>query len=227
MHAGAGDLPGLLEDLTSGRLTGTPARQYVVLLQEAVQDGPGEVLVATRGSGLSAFFAPVRRIAAGTSGNAIVSTLPLLEPHAVALPVERQPRSAIVTAIDLAGVRLPVVCLHLENRHTWLRGGVFADRGRGRQAAALLAQIPREGPAIAGGDFNSLFGPNEAAVRLFAERFRTRPTAARPPKPTFHDRLTLDHLFFELPQGWEARSWVSPRAYGSDHHPVIAVILGG
>jgi hypothetical protein len=55
-----------------------------------------------------------------------------------------------------------------------------------------------------------------------AKRFRDTPPG--PPQPTFHDRLVLDHLFFDLPEGWTAISRVVSDSYGSDHHPVVAIV---
>jgi endonuclease/exonuclease/phosphatase family metal-dependent hydrolase len=198
-------------------------RDYLLLLQEAVAGSPTDVVTIGHNAQLSVFFSPVRQTEAGTSGNAILSTLPLIDPRAVQLPQERQPRAAIVTAIDLAGQRFPVVSVHLENRERWLHGGIFSDQPRRRQVEALLREIPSAGPAIAGGDFNSLFGPTEAALRLFGARFKTMPER-RGGRATFHDRLTLDHLFFDLPRGWRAFSWVVPERYGSDHNPVVGLI---
>ncbi len=226
MHAGVGDLRALLQDLETGRLTGVQVPDYVLLLQEAVQGRNSDALAAVQGTRAAAYFAPVRDTAAGSSGNAVVSTRPLIAPRAVSLPQERQPRSAILTAIELGGEQIALICAHLENRQSWLRGGVFGDRARARQAAALLAQIPADGPAIAGGDFNSLFGIREEAVRLFSRRFTTQPTPPPRQEPTFRDRLVLDHLFFDLPAGWQARRWVSAESYGSDHRPVVGVIIG-
>jgi endonuclease/exonuclease/phosphatase (EEP) superfamily protein YafD len=34
----------------------------------------------------------------------------------------------------------------------------------------------------------------------------------------------LDHLFFDLPAGWTATRRVIKDAYGSDHHPVVAIV---
>ena len=90
-----------------------------------------------------------------------------------------------------------VVSTHLENRLGWLRG-LFGDRARGRQAEALLQALP-QGHGIVGGDFNTMLGPNEPAWRAMLGRFPDTPDR---PEPTFRDRLVLDHLFFDLPDGW-------------------------
>jgi hypothetical protein len=44
--------------------------------------------------------------------------------------------------------------------------------------------------------------------------------------PTFRGRLTLDHPFFDLPEGWRAHRTVAADRYGSDHYPVVGLIWG-
>jgi len=228
MNAGRGDLPRLLDDLEAGRLTRPAPLDYVVLLQEAVAQDGRDVRVIAGARGLSAHYSPVRRSddpstsprAGRISGNAIVSTQPLMDTRVVDLPRERQPRTAVIAAIVVAGQRLFVVSTHLENRLGWLRG-LFGDRARERQADALLAGIPPQAHGILGGDINTMLGPTEPAWRALLERF---PDTPADPEPTFRDRLVLDHLFFDLPKGWTATRRVLPERYGSDHHPVLGVV---
>jgi endonuclease/exonuclease/phosphatase family metal-dependent hydrolase len=221
MRAGRGDLPRFLGDLASGTLTGAPPRDYVVLLQEDVETGEqGAATLAAR-LGLASFFAPVRVDDSRVSGNAILSTLPLGSPLRLGLRRERQPRAAAIASIAVAGETLFVVNVHMENRVTWWRG-LFSDTARGRQAEALLETLPLDGHGILGGDLNTWLGPREPAWRAMATRFRDTPTD--PPPPTFHDRLVLDHLFFDLPDGWKAVRYVISDSYGSDHHPVVAIV---
>lgn len=226
MHAGRGDLARFRYDLASGVLTGGVPADYILLLQEDV-----EPLDAARGrhsardiataNGLSFFFAPVRGDARHMSGNAILSTRPLLEPRIVSLERERQPRSAAAATIRLDAASLFVVNVHLENRLAWWRL-LFSDTARGKQTTALLGELPSQGDGILGGDLNTWLGPREPAWRLMLRRFPDTPRD--PLQPTFHDRLVLDHLFFDLPDGWTATRRVLKDAYGSDHHPVVATI---
>jgi endonuclease/exonuclease/phosphatase family metal-dependent hydrolase len=212
MHGGRGDLRRLIADLEGGRLTPGAPRDYVILLQEFVNRGdvPGS---ATRA--LTLFTSPVR----GATGNAILSTIPLEASRTIDLPRERQPRGAVFATIRIGGNALFVVSTHLENRLGWLRG-LFGDRARGRQADALLQALP-QGHGIVGGDFNTMLGPNEPAWRALSDRFPDTPGEH---EPTFRDRLVLDHLFFDLPDGWGVTRRVIRDQYGSDHHPVIAKI---
>lgn len=194
-----------------------------MLLQEA---GSPDVLTqrepVRRASGkdLSAFFSAVR---VDGRGNAILSTRPLAGARVIPLPRQRQPRSAVAATIEVGGHRLFVASTHLENRVSWWKGGFLSDTGRGRQAEALLRELPAAQPGILGGDMNTWLGEREPAWRAFAHRFDDTPMVRM--RPTFRDRLMLDHLFFDLPPGWRASRRVLEDPYGSDHHPVVGVIF--
>lgn len=221
-QSGRGALPRLLDDLAAGRLTDVPVRDYVVLLQEAIEGGDRDVQTIASARMLSFYFSAVRRSAQRTAGNAILSTLPLADPRVIDLPRERQQRAAVAATIRVGDETLFVISTHLENRLGWLRG-LFGDRARGRQAEALLREIPPQQNGILGGDMNTMLGPDEPAWRAFLDRFPQTPPR---PEPTFRDRLVLDHLFFDLPDGWAATRRVIADRYGSDHHPVLGVIHG-
>jgi endonuclease/exonuclease/phosphatase family metal-dependent hydrolase len=224
MRAGRGDLTRLVDDLASGRLTGTPPRDYVVLLQEDVErDNEPLGAVAARRH-LFAFFLPIRRQHGAISGNAILSTQPFEQPRIIPLPRQRQPRAAAAANITVAGERLFVANVHLENRLTWWEA-LFSDTARGRQARALLQELPATEHGVLGGDLNTWLGPREPAWREMLRRFPDTP--ADRPQPTFRGRLVLDHLFFDLPDGWTATRGVLQETYGSDHHPVVATVRAG
>jgi endonuclease/exonuclease/phosphatase family metal-dependent hydrolase len=183
----------------------------------------GDPLRVANGRNLSVFFAPVRDDGRRARGNAILSTQPLLGAHTIELPRERQRRIAVAATIDANGHRLFVASAHLENRVSWLKGGLLSDRARARQADALLRALPMAEHGILGGDMNTWLGRREPAWRAFATRFDDTPR--EPDVPTFRDRLVLDHLFFDLPADWHASYRVVEDDYGSDHHPVIGVIF--
>jgi endonuclease/exonuclease/phosphatase family metal-dependent hydrolase len=225
MHAGRGDLPRLLGDLTAGRLTRSRPSALVLMLQEAVDcDGnPPSTVDRLRPFGIATYFVPVREIRGRPYGNAIMTSLALVNRGVIPLPRERQPRSAAVAHIEVAGTRLFVASVHLENRVSWLRGGVLADHARRRQAEALVEGLPRNESGILGGDLNTQFGPGEAALLTLLVRFPDTPPVSRA-DVTFHDRLALDHLLFDLPAGWTVNRRVLMDAYGSDHHPVLGIV---
>lgn len=225
MNAGRGDLPRLLTDLTAGRLSGSPPRAFALLLQEAVdRDGdPAPTLGRLQQRGLSAVFAPVREVGGRVRGNAIIASMPLLEPHTIVLPRARQPRSAVSATVSILGEPLFLVSVHLENRLSWRRGGLFSDLARGRQAAALIAALPTGEPGIVGGDLNTWLGPAEPAWKEMLRRFPDTPPRATT-DATFHKRLVLDHLFFDVPDAWHVSRRVLPDPYGSDHSPVLGLV---
>jgi endonuclease/exonuclease/phosphatase family metal-dependent hydrolase len=130
-HVGAGDVDTLVADLRSGKLTGRPARSFVLLLQEAYRSGADvpskrndgyswasaqrparavgereDIVMITRRLKLAAFYAPSMRngepgITAEDRGNAILSTLPLSDLTAIELPLERQRRVALGVTITV------------------------------------------------------------------------------------------------------------------------------
>ena len=241
LHGGRGDLARLVADLNNGTVTASPVVDYVLLLQEAVtpvgrvprpstgaaegRSGPAapelDTLATATALGFWTFFSPVRSGEDRRSGNAIVSTRPLADTRVIDLPRERQPRGAVIASIGITGTRLFVVSTHLENRIGWTRGGLFSDGARGRQAEALIRALPTDSPGVVGGDMNTWLGPDEPAWRALRARF---PDTPEHPQPTFRDRLVLDHLFFDLPDGWTATRQVIAHRYGSDHHPVLGLL---
>jgi endonuclease/exonuclease/phosphatase family metal-dependent hydrolase len=219
--AGSGDLGRLMTDLESGRLGGPTGSASVLLLQEAAGD---ELDAIARPRGWATWFVPVRGVDGRVRGNAIVSSLALRDPRVVPLSRERQPRAAAAAWIDLAGQSLFVASVHLENRASWWKGGLLGDIARGRQVDGLLKALPHDAPGILGGDFNTWLGPNEPAWRMLARRFIDTRDVSR--TPTFGNRLVIDHLFMDLPEAWRVTRQVLPDDYGSDHHPVVAVVHG-
>jgi len=221
MHAGRGNLPQFIYDLASGTLTKGVPSDYVILLQEDLEPSEHSARDEAATRALSFFFAPTRADSTRTSGNAILSTRPLQDAHIVMLDRERQPRTAAVATIRLDAATLFLVNVHLENRAAWWRI-LFSDSARSRQATTLLEQLPAQAPGILGGDLNTWLGPREPALRAMFERFADTPSDQ--PQPTFRGRLVLDHLFFDVPDGWAVFRRVIPDRYGSDHHPVVGVV---
>jgi endonuclease/exonuclease/phosphatase family metal-dependent hydrolase len=224
LHAGKGELARFVDDLASGRLTGGRPRDYVVLLQEDVErdNEPLGAVAATRH--LFAFFLPLRREHGAVSGNAILSTQPFEQPRIIPLPRQRQPRASAAANITVAGERLFIATVHLENRLPWWEV-LFSDTARGRQARALLQELPASQHGVLGGDLNTWFGPGEPAWREMLRRFPD--TRFDRLEPTFRNRLVLDHLLFDLPDRWTVSRRVVQETYGSDHHPVVGIVMAG
>lgn len=219
MHRTSGDLPRLVDDLASGRLTGTTPANYLLLVQEAPPQGPHAPAVVARAHTLALAYQQLRTDKG--SGNGILSTLPLGEVRMIDLPRERMRRGAVISSVTVGGVPLFVVSVHLENRVSVARGLLFSDGPRARQANALLEQVPA-GHGILGGDLNIWLGLDEPAFKAFAARFPDSGNGH--PEPTVGGHLPLDHLFFDLPDGWTVQRRVLPSNYDSDHRPVLAMI---
>ena len=215
LHGEAGDVDALVADLRTGLLTGgAPPRETVLMLQEASP--------RTRVAGLHSFLAAARTVRGVERGNVIMSSLAFVNTHSIELPRERQRRVAAVATIRVSGVDLLLVNVHLENRASWWKGALPGDRARARQMEALLAQLPR-GPGVLGGDLNIWLGTKEQAYKAAAAAFPDAPDGQ--PLLTFKERLALDHLFYRIPRHWNALRYRAPHRYGSDHYPVVGVVV--
>lgn len=236
-----------------------PETPLVILLQEACRTDPalpaggtgsvGRVLLAQRGPqedvvetaqalGLSLRYAPSMRngLLPSDRGNAILSSLPLEDAHAVELPLVLQRRVAVTAAASVGGRGIRLVSAHLDPRgppgHRWLGAA-----GRELQARHLLS-ILTDDTVILGADLNLGRGRYEAAWRLLDQAgftFGVPPSTPRW-RHTFHalPRLVLDYLLVRDPSGLIHRAQVhrvdehpqdrGPRVFGSDHHPLLARI---
>lgn len=157
-------------------------------------------------------------------GNAIVSTLPLMSPWALELPVERQRRVAVVADVQgRTGRGLPwqlqLASVHLEPQTRWNPLGITP---RVRQAEWLLSALPPAERAIVGGDFNSRFGAeDEPAVRRVRAEYPE--PAAVPSFRTYDGPLMTGQVDFIFARGVEVSGYDRvDDAFGSDHWPVLA-----
>ena len=244
---------------------GDPIESFVLLLQEATRRDGAVPIRVPRGypvprsiaphrggrdsgvtqaaeDGLAVLYAPsmrngdhASRDAAEDRGNAIVSTLPLIEPRIVELPLERQRRVAVAAAVegrtrDGATWRLDLVNVHLDTALALLHGGPFAARAR--QVRALLDALDSSRhPAavhdamVIAGDLNTWRGVREPAVRILRGVFPDTPPADR--AATWRGPLgmhaTLDHMFV---RGAVSTSRVTrlPSRFGSDHFPLLTIV---
>ena len=254
VHVGAGDVTRLFADVRARAGHGLP---IVLLLQEVYRSGaevPRQVEAGAafasliRGArrdgardpigalaarlGLHAYYVPsMRNGGAGSDedrGNAILSTVPLADLHAIELPFERQRRVAVAATVGgrtQAGApwRVRVVSAHLDTfggaRRLWLAGG---ELSRARQARGLVAALEGHTPMVLGADLNTWFGFHDSAYR---EAIRAFPqTLVTDRRATFGGLLRLDHLFFRLDDGWTASFQRAERSYGSDHYPLIGQV---
>jgi endonuclease/exonuclease/phosphatase family metal-dependent hydrolase len=169
-------------------------------------------------------------------GNAVLSSLPLGDAHAVELPLVLQRRVAVSASVALGEHQLRLVSAHLDPRgppgHQWL--GIA---GRERQARHLIASMAN-GTVILGADLNLGRGRYEQAWRLLGEAGFTFEVPPSTPTwgHTFHalPRLVLDYLLVRDRSGVIRQARVhrldehprdrGTRVFGSDHHPLLARI---
>ena len=188
--------------------------------------------------GLNLRYAPSMRNGAARSdrGNAILSTLPLEDAHALELPLVLQRRVAVSASVALAGRRLRLVSAHLDPRgppgHRWL-----GTSGRAHQTRHLLAAL-EDDLVVLGADLNLGRGRRERTWRLLADAGFTFGVPPRLPawRHTFHSlpRLVLDYVLVRNRNGAVAAAEVQrldqdpldrgPNVFGSDHHPLLARI---
>ncbi|HYN06426.1 MAG TPA: endonuclease/exonuclease/phosphatase family protein [Vicinamibacterales bacterium] len=159
-------------------------------------------------------------------GNAILSTEPLSDVRALELPFERQRRVAIEASVRASGpdgipFTLRVTNVHLDNRAPAKRLWLFSSATRLRQVRGLLLALAPNVPTVVGGDFNTWYGFDDPVFNELATTFGSEIPDDR--RPTFAGLLRLDHLFFRLPDEWQATTSRIDR-FGSDHHPLMARI---
>jgi endonuclease/exonuclease/phosphatase family metal-dependent hydrolase len=259
---GRGKLTEVISRIRAGEFAkhgADPDSPLVVLVQEAYRSDAsippapsgraGRVLVAQLGVqedvvetaqalGLSLRYAPSMRngMLPSDRGNAILSTLPLEDAHAVELPLVLQRRVMVSAAVTLGGYRLRLVSAHLDPRgppgYQWLGAA-----GRALQAQHLVASVSDE-TVVLGADLNLGRGRYEPTWRLLGDAGFTFGVPPSSPvwRHTFHalPRLVLDYLLVRDRAGAIRQAQVhrldehprdrGPRVFGSDHHPLLARI---
>ena len=246
---GSGDVVALVSQLRKQH----PGNAVVLLLQEAFRTdkalpshtrdvhfasrlscGPPdrEVDALARSLDMSIYYVPSMRN--GTPGqthedrgNAILSSVPLAGLTAIELPFERQRRVALAATIggttrDGREWRLRVASAHLDNRAGIRKAWVGGEYARTRQARGLIDALRGSEPLLLAGDFNTWFGFADAAFRETARAFPQTIVTDR--RRTFRGVMRLDHVFYRLPDGWQASVRRGESALGSDHHPLITDI---
>jgi endonuclease/exonuclease/phosphatase family metal-dependent hydrolase len=242
---GSGRVQSLTRDLTQQeRQAGRPEPDFILLLQEArrvdspptaAYDGVAatpvsreDVLSVATELRMSVAYIPSMPNRTpepqhvDDRGNAILSTLPLRDITALELPFVRQRRVAVIARVDVDGRSLTVISLHLDTRRPLLKGSIFSGPiARGRQAAAILQALEplrADGPIVIGGDFNTVGGVDEPALRSMKEQY---PRIVCGSPITHKWGFALDHLFASDRSLLNDCGRIRQR-YGSDHHPLVA-----
>ena len=172
-------------------------------------------------------------------GNAILSDLPLVDTLATELPFAMQRRVAVSATVVLDGLPIRVHAAHLDPR-----GGSALDllglRGRLAQVQALISSMPVDPqmPQLLGADLNLVRHRREPAFRALVDAgFVTGiPEVAITWPHTYHrqPRLMLDWILLAN-RGERIRRVAVQRldenlrdagryVFGSDHHPLLAMI---
>jgi endonuclease/exonuclease/phosphatase family metal-dependent hydrolase len=254
VHLGHAEIVRFVRDLRAGRVVpNVRVRHFVILVQEAFREsadvperpasnacprrlgGNGADIETLADSlGLALFYLPSMRNGCDRArrqdrGNAILSTLPLTNLRAIELPLVRQRR--VVALADVKGQTsngrdwtMSLASVHFDNRAP----GTPRDwvHGRARQARALVAALPNTALFALGGDFNTLNGAQEPAVRIVGGHFRNSPEHQR--NVTFVSyavvRSHLDYLFFRCAGHHRSSYWRARERYGSDHYPIMGFV---
>ena len=252
-HVGAGDVEKLVADLRAGKLTGSPVRSFVLLLQEAYRSGAD--VPSTRGDGYSWASAqrPPRaggerediatvtrrlKLAASTPsmrngnrvttedrGNAILSTLPLSDLTAIELPLERQRRVALGVTVTVTPPGGGAIPLRLVCTHftNMVLHHLWVLSESGRMRQARA--LAKVLPAEGALIVGGDFNAWFGySDAAFKEIARVVPPAAADDRRATFGPMRLDHLLARLPTGWRMSVKRAGQKYGSDHYPLVAVL---
>jgi endonuclease/exonuclease/phosphatase family metal-dependent hydrolase len=109
-------------------------------------------------TGLTPAYGPNRRYGGGTSGNAVLSRLPVLGSRNQALPFRAGtiPRGLLRVTVELAGRPVDVYATHFENT------SAAARRAQAREVGRTVSRGRR--PFVLGGDLNA--GPEGVALQV-------------------------------------------------------------
>lgn len=177
------------------------------------QDLPGEL--ALRLGMFSSYSVSLARNN-GYFGNLILSKHPVNFMWADQLPGDLEQRSFIMAQVNVNGVPVNFITVHL--------GLSTGDRIR-QVAAMLQAAYPINGPLIIAGDFNA--GPNDETIQPLRENFIDVQEAAGVQQGTFRGRdgktgQIMDYIFMTPEFGLLDFQIIDN--YISDHLPLIATL---
>ena len=201
---------------TTPELTGAD----LLLLQELHADGVDAVAKAL---GYNYVYYPASRHSRHNQdfGNAVLSIWPLIDSRKVLLPNANwrngQRRIAVQGTTQIDDLVVDAYSVHTETM--WM-----GAEGRSEQLDAIASEMENDvGPAIVGGDFNTL---TPQSLELLNERLSDagfeRASAATTPTFDVGIGLTVDHLFARGFMVLDTGVWSATTA--SDHYPVWALL---
>ena len=154
-------------------------------------------------------------------GNAVLSKWPLVDSEKLLLPNENwrngQRRIAVQGVTDIDGLLLDAYSVHTET--VWM-----GAEGRAEQMDAIADETEDDlGPAIVGGDFNTLTRLGRASLDgRFADAGFERASPTTDPTLEAGIGFTVDHIYARGFMVEESGVWSETEA--SDHFPVWAVL---
>jgi endonuclease/exonuclease/phosphatase family metal-dependent hydrolase len=166
-------------------------------------------------TGMQLFFG--RAMGKGDSeyGNALLTRGRIVDAHVEALPGGGEPRSLLVSTVDVDGTRLMAFVTHLA---AW---GRFGARKRLMQAEAVARLVTTaELPFVLTGDFNS--SPTSAELRVFHDGAIV--TSCFVDNVITHraTKQCLDYIFVD--PKWRIRDARVMQGGPSDHWPLVAAL---
>jgi endonuclease/exonuclease/phosphatase family metal-dependent hydrolase len=251
-HIGGGDIDTFVADLRSGRLTGAPVSDFVLLLQEVYRAGGDvpslagvawaatqrvvgidrervEALRAAERLGLSAFYVPSMRNGSPEAtkedrGNAILSTRPLTDLTAIELPLEHQRRVALAATVnfDGSGGATSVRVICTHFTNMVMHHLWILSESGRLRQARALAQHLPPEGPLIVGGDLNSWFGYRDAA--YRQLAETlKPADVEDRRATFGP-MRLDHLLFRVPEGWRTQLRRADSKYGSDHYPLVGMI---
>ena len=162
--------------------------------------------------GMEARFGAFMPYDGGEYGMALLSRRPVLACDNLRLPDGSEPRTALVSRVDVDGVELVVAGVHLYE----------TEAQRLAQAETLLAAVANEdAPVVLIGDFNSLRG-GPVMTRLEARFENPRKHGEPNTFPADAPEREIDFALFRPAERFaDARVTVVDERAASDHRPVV------
>ncbi|HZD59087.1 MAG TPA: endonuclease/exonuclease/phosphatase family protein [Anaerolineae bacterium] len=159
------------------------------------------------------YFSPSFGIGPVGFGNAILSRGAFIQTSYSRLSYSWEPRKALVTDIDVHGVRVTCVGVHLNVART-------PRVAENEKLLGIIQALTGEKVVLAG-DFNSEPDTDEikALSRILIDAFSNNP---KPTFPADNPRKRIDYLF--ISSGCSIIDSGVPSVKGSDHLPLYAVI---
>jgi endonuclease/exonuclease/phosphatase family metal-dependent hydrolase len=191
-----------------------------------------DIVHAAERCGLSLLYVPSMRngraageLGRADRGSAILSTLPLLDPVGIELPLEAQRRVVVAaTVTGPGGEPLRLASVHLDVAGNLLRvlgtgGSMRVRQAEGLTEALDLLDPDRALPTVVAGDMNTWSASETVILRML----RAYPDSPDPGDGQTRGSWPADHIFFRAGDGRfelvDGSYVILESDYGSDHRP--------